>query len=206
MSYFESSQFSSRHRASRISKAPATLRWDLEGGNAATEAGFKADCSQCAALCCVAFAFERNESFAIDKAAGEPCPHIGNCGQCVIYGTRFRQGFAGCTKFECFGAGQRVIQNMFDGRSWQAEPELLGPMIAAFAPMKKACELLFAVAYAKQRKLRAALRDPLNQLELDLNDVIADVTTDSVPEQLFRLEMQLRGIFLAIERGQSDGE
>ena len=157
----------------------------------------KGDCARCAALCCVVFAFDRGEDFAVDKAAGEPCPNIGECGECRIYESRSERGFRGCSRFECFGAGQRVVQGMFDGRSWQTEPELLAPMTRAFGPMKKACELLFAVTYAKERWRSSAALDRLGEIERVLEEITADVIADGVHGRLLNIDAELRGIFAA---------
>jgi len=47
------------------------------------------------------------------------------------------EGFRGCAQYECKGAGQRVVQELFAGRDWLQDPELAEPMIAAFAVMRK---------------------------------------------------------------------
>ena len=104
------------------------------------------DCSRCAALCCVAFAFERSADFAVDKAAGEPCPNLDACGGCRIYERRLDLGFGGCVQHDCHGAGQRVVQETFGGRSWLTEPDLLGPMSSAFATMWEVHKLLALLA------------------------------------------------------------
>lgn len=35
------------------------------------------------------------------------------------------------------GAGNRVVQEVFAGRSWQQEPRLVGPIMEAFAAMRE---------------------------------------------------------------------
>src|SRR6185503_16885503 len=89
---------------------------------------WRGDCSCCAALCCVSFAFDRSELFAFDKAAGEPCALLGPQHACSIHAERARRGFGGCIAYDCLGAGQRVTEEVFGGRSWQAEPALARPM------------------------------------------------------------------------------
>jgi hypothetical protein len=58
--------------------------------------------------------------------------------------------------YDCFGAGQRVTQQLFDGRSWFKEPELLPPMIAAFRAMRRVHELLLLLDAAGHLPLAAA--------------------------------------------------
>ncbi|MDR3081083.1 MAG: pentapeptide repeat-containing protein, partial [Streptomyces sp.] len=42
----------------------------------ADRSDLRADCSSCFALCCVALPFAASADFAIDKAAGTPCPNL----------------------------------------------------------------------------------------------------------------------------------
>jgi len=102
----------------------------------------RADCSKCAGLCCMAFAFDRSEKFAFDKAAGEPCRHLGAGHGCTIHADLDDKGFAGCVEYDCIGAGQRVTQEVFGGQSWQDKPVLAAPMMEAFRGMRKVHELL----------------------------------------------------------------
>ena len=48
-------------------------------------ARLRADCSRCAALCCVVPAFSRSSDFAIDKPAGRPCPNLRSDLRCGIH-------------------------------------------------------------------------------------------------------------------------
>ncbi|MFH8388864.1 pentapeptide repeat-containing protein [Streptomyces sp. NPDC018036] len=83
----------------------------------------RADCGQCFGLCCVALPFSRSADFAIDTAAGEPCPNLRGDSRCGIH-TRLRQkGFTGCTVYDCFGAGQHVSQVTFHGVDWRSGSE-----------------------------------------------------------------------------------
>ena len=85
----------------------------------------QADCEQCAALCCVALAFDKSEWFPIDKPNGVVCPQLDGSNRCKIYDTREALGYNGCLNFDCHGAGQRVTQEVFGGRSWREDPALL---------------------------------------------------------------------------------
>jgi hypothetical protein len=92
----------------------------------------RSDCERCAALCCVAFSFDRSRNFAVDKAAGSPCPNLDDCGRCNVHSNRAGLGFSGCVDYDCLGAGQRVVQNFFNGKSWIEDRSLLAPMLDAF--------------------------------------------------------------------------
>ena len=95
-----------------------------------------ADCEKCAALCCVAFFFDKGEMFAEDKVAGIPCRHLGPGHLCKIHSDLDARGYRGCARYDCAGAGQRVTQDLFAGRSWRDDPDLLGPMMEAFGGMR----------------------------------------------------------------------
>lgn len=113
------------------------------------------DCSACAALCCVVFAFDRSESFAIDKAAGEVCPNLDSCGRCKVFGERDRLGFRGCITYDCHGAGQVVTQDVFRGRTWRDDPALTPRMGAALSVLRRIHEQLLLLKTAGQLPLNA---------------------------------------------------
>jgi uncharacterized protein YjbI with pentapeptide repeats len=108
----------------------------------------RADCAHCFALCCVAPAFARSSDFAIDKPAGVPCPHLAADHRCTIHDRLRPAGFAGCTAYDCFGAGQRLAQETFGGRDWRLHPEVAAPMLAALPIMRGLHELLWYVEEA----------------------------------------------------------
>lgn len=102
----------------------------------------QSDCSQCAALCCVTFEFEVSDDFAIGKPANTACPNLDGRGQCKVHDKLEDLGFRGCAVFECHGAGQRVTQELFGGRTWQEEVSLIQPMAGRFRQVRRLHELL----------------------------------------------------------------
>ncbi|GGB01667.1 hypothetical protein [Allosediminivita pacifica] len=96
----------------------------------------KTDCSKCAALCCIALAFDKGKDFAFDKNPGEPCPNLSGH-SCSIHDRLTEEGFPGCVAYDCLGAGNRVVQEVFGGRSWQSDPRLTRPMMEAFSGMRE---------------------------------------------------------------------
>jgi len=124
---------------------------------------FTPDCKNCAALCCVALAFDKGDMFAFDKPAGVACHHL-NGSVCGIHGALESAGLKGCVLYQCGGAGQRVVQEVFAGQSWQADPALLHPMMEAFTRMRQVHELLALLATAKALPLPRTHRTALNAL------------------------------------------
>jgi hypothetical protein len=132
-------------------------------------AALRPDCARCAALCCVAHAFDRSDSFGLDKPAGAPCPHLDDACRCRIYATRAEKGFAGCVAYDCFGAGQRVTQDLFAGRSWRNDAALGAPMAEAFRVLRKIHELLALLATAEEMPLEPHERATLRGLRAELD-------------------------------------
>lgn len=129
----------------------------------------RADCSRCAALCCVALAFDHSDKFAIDKASGEVCRHLNERNGCRIHAEREQRGFSGCVTYDCLGAGQRVTQEVFKGRTWREDASLLLPMADAFNTMKRVHDLLQLLSEALRLPLSAAERRTASVLVDELN-------------------------------------
>lgn len=103
---------------------------------------FSAHCSDCAALCCLALAFDSGPSFAHDKPAGLPCHNLAEGdprGGCSIHKDLNATGYSGCTAYECLGAGQRVTA-LFES-NWKDTPRLTKPMMDAFRIMREVQDL-----------------------------------------------------------------
>jgi hypothetical protein len=99
---------------------------------------FAPDCPNCAALCCLALAFDAGDMFAHDKAAGVPCHRLAGT-SCSIHADLAQKGYKGCVAFDCLGAGQRVTALFTE--NWQQHPAMTGPMMEAFRKMRSVREL-----------------------------------------------------------------
>jgi uncharacterized protein YjbI with pentapeptide repeats len=127
--------------------------------------GLRADCSRCQGLCCVAPAFARSADFAIDKPAGRACPHLSAEARCSIHPTLREQGFPGCSVFDCFGAGQQVVQVTFAGQDWRRSPDTASSMFAVFGVMRQLHELLWHLAGARAELPAGPLREEVEQAQ-----------------------------------------
>lgn len=67
---------------------------------------------------------------------------------CSIHDDLRPRGFPGCAVFDCFGAGQQVVQVTFGGRDWRASPEIATAMFDVFTVMRQLKELLWYLAEA----------------------------------------------------------
>ncbi|MDX6262048.1 MAG: hypothetical protein QOH84_3736 [Kribbellaceae bacterium] len=127
----------------------------------------RADCAQCAGLCCVGLTMTASADFAIDKPAGEPCPNLRRDFRCGIH-LRLRDGgFPGCTVYDCFGAGQKVLQVTFGGRDWRQAADSGAQMFEVFAVVRLLHELLWYLteALVLAPSLHSELRNALDDTE-----------------------------------------
>ena len=110
-----------------------------------------ADCANCFGLCCVAHGFRVSESFALHKLPGKPCPNLLADFGCGIYRTLRPKGFGGCTAYTCYGAGQKVAQEIFGGTDWQQAPGTAESMFQTFNLLRQLHQLLWFVTEALDR-------------------------------------------------------
>ncbi len=132
-------------------------------------ATFVADCTRCAALCCVHTTFTTSADFAIDKPAGTPCPNLGADHRCTIHDTLRPSGFVGCVAFDCYGAGQRVVARQLDA-------EIVS---SSFWTAFSLCELGWHLEHAQARHPPAALRCQLDDLLSEVHDSLHALSSSS---------------------------
>src|SRR6266487_782539 len=156
-----------------------------------SQSSLRPDCGRCFGLCCVAPAFSASADFAIDKDAGQACPHLQPDFRCGIHDRLRPQGFPGCAVYDCFGAGQKVAQVTYGGRDWRRTPAIARQMFKVFTIMRQLHELLWYLnaalalppAGALSGELRAALeqterlthRSPDVLMDLDVNGHRQDI-------------------------------
>jgi hypothetical protein len=122
----------------------------------------RADCGRCMGLCCVASGFARSADFAIDKPAGTACPNLSVDDSCSVHAELRPRGFAGCTAYDCFGAGQQVTQVTYAGAvTWRSDPGRAGEMFRVFAVVRALHELLFYLTEAVRLTGSGPLHDRL---------------------------------------------
>jgi hypothetical protein len=150
-----------------------TRRWALE-----------ADCESCSGLCCVSLAFARGPGFSFSKPAHVPCRHLSSANRCSIHAARVERGLAGCVRYDCYGAGQRVTLELFPGRSWRDEPELAPQVFEAFRVLRDVHELALLLDAARRIELPGALAERRQQLAREL-----EPDPGWTPESLFALDL-----------------
>lgn len=137
-----------------------------------------ADCSRCLALCCVGPAFSASADFAIDKQARTPCPHLGADQACGIHDRLRERGFPGCVVFDCFGAGQQVVQVTFGG-SARRTPAMFAAL-DVLRPLHEVLALLDEVARSPSGEDARDLRARVEEMVARDAEALADVDVGAV--------------------------
>jgi len=106
----------------------------------------------------VAPPFDADQGFGHDKPAHEPCRHLQADFRCGIHGTLAESGYPGCAGFDCFGAGQRVTQELFAGVNWSTSPEIAVDMFECYEQLRPLHELMALATLAMDRTQDEALR------------------------------------------------
>ncbi|MEU6854653.1 pentapeptide repeat-containing protein [Actinacidiphila alni] len=160
------------------------------------------DCGNCFGLCCVALAFTRSADFAADKAAGEPCGHLGGDDRCGIHDGLRGRGYRGCTVYDCLGAGQKLSRITFGGSDWRGAADGGRAMFALLPVVRQLHELLRylgeIVALPAARPVHAAAAEAAARISaLSLGDADSLLALDVAAERAAVNEILLRGSALA---------
>jgi uncharacterized protein YjbI with pentapeptide repeats len=143
-----------------------------------------ADCSACSALCCTATSLRKSADFAIDKPPDRPCPNLRlDDFHCRIHDRLRDNGFPGCIAYDCFGAGQRVTQSTFGGRTWRDHPDEAATIFPAFMTMAGVHEVLWHLDRA------LALCDGSLRAEVAAAIDRTNALGDLPPDELARLDV-----------------
>jgi hypothetical protein len=154
----------------------------------------RADCSRCAALCCVAPSFRASSEFAADKGAGVPCPHLVAKRSCGIHDRLRSSGYRGCAVFDCFGAGQHVTQVTFGGSNWQDDLAAAKPVFEVFDVMRRLKELLWHLADAASAVVEGPLHDEVREMRVVLQDLTWQEAGDLERLDVFALQERVMNL------------
>jgi hypothetical protein len=141
-------------------------------------APLQADCGRCLALCCVGPGFSASADFAVDKPAGQPCVHLAPDARCGIHDALRPRGFPGCVAYDCFGAGQHLVQVTFAGRGREAGVYAALPVLRGLHELRWYLEEVLARAVAA----------PVHAAARTARDAIARLD-DAGPEELLTVDL-----------------
>ena len=154
------------------------------------------DCSRCDALCCILLAFDASEAFADDKPACEACRHLNRDNSCAIHSALADQGFGGCVRYTCYGAGQRITQTLFKGRSWRRDAAILPAMEDAFRALRRLHEAAWLLSEAAKLPLPSGPEQRRLALLAELG-LAGEWTEDSLRSPALALTLAAVRAFLA---------
>lgn len=166
------------------------------------------DCARCQALCCVALPFQTSGSFPVDKDGGAPCRNLLADDRCGIHAHLRREGWIGCTVFDCFGAGQHVSTNLYAGRHWRDDADVRAEMFEVFPVMHQLFEMLFHLqgvtgVEAERAEVEAAVQRGAEVLDLDVAELRGRVG-DALTAASARLREGRRGDVPAYAHARAD--
>lgn len=145
---------------------------------------FSADCEKCFGLCCVALPYAKSADFAFNKDGGTPCQNLQADYRCGIHKNLRNNGLRGCTVYDCFGAGQKISQVMYNGKSWRDNPAIAEEIFNVFPIMQQLYEMLY---YLNE----ALSLEETQPIYTDLQKAMAktEQLTDQTPKSLIDLHV-----------------
>lgn len=164
------------------------------------------DCSRCAGLCCVALPFSRGADFPVDKPGGVPCGNLLIDDRCGIHDRMAETGWRGCVTFDCFGAGQRVMQETFRGRTWRDDPDpgLPARMFSVLPVVHQLHEMSYllaqAISYAVAPDLTRRCRQLAAEVDALAGGTAQDLLALDVTAVRARVGPALRDVSVAVRR------
>jgi hypothetical protein len=105
--------------------------------------------------------------FAFSKPAGVTCRHLDAGSRCGIHDRLLPSGMAGCVAYDCFGAGQRVVE-LFDGGTGGPSARMLG----VYDVVRQLHELLWYADDALSRPAAAAVHPALAAARASIDQAI----------------------------------
>lgn len=127
------------------------------------------DCANCADLCCVAFEFDAEQGFSLEKPVNTPCEKLCQTGGCSVHATRSEIGMSPCLGYSCQGAGQYVTQTLFAGAHWRRDPKILAKMTDAMRELAVIREQLVLLFSAQKLALPDYKQEELAEIQAMLD-------------------------------------
>lgn len=121
-------------------------------------------CEACCGLCCTMLYFAKSEGFPEDKAAGTPCGHLQPDFRCRVHSELGEKKLKGCLAFDCLGAGQKVTQQVYGGRTWREESVSAAEMEQVFVHVWQLQQILGYLLEAQTLAAAQPLADALEAL------------------------------------------
>ncbi len=158
----------------------------------------KIDCSKCSGLCCTALFFSKLDGFPEDKMAGIPCFNLQTDFRCKIHAELTKEKMRGCLSYDCFGAGQKVTQTIYNNMNWHTVPEKAQEIFDVFLIVFQLHQILYFLHEAKTiipaRELRNEIYNLIEENRHICNASPQDILTTDIDEYRNRVNECLRKI------------
>lgn len=129
----------------------------------------KIDCSKCFGFCCVALYFSTMDNFPEDKIAGQPCKNLKKDFTCKIHKDLSKNNLKGCINYDCFGAGQKVAQHIYENINWQNSPQKSQEMYDVFIVVKNLQEMIWylydSFTFTENEDMRKRINQMIKETE-----------------------------------------
>lgn len=151
----------------------------------------KIDCDNCSGLCCVALYCTKTDGFPENKDSGVPCKHLNSDFQCEIHTKLIELNMKGCLAYDCFGAGQKVTQDLFPNTPWNSNQEksklIFEVFLRVFQLHQMEWYLLESLTLVRDKHISENIEQLILRIEHVLEETYEDVLNFDI--SLFRLEV-----------------
>lgn len=151
----------------------------------------KIDCKNCSGLCCVALYCAKTDGFPENKNAGIPCKHLNSNFQCEIHSKLVDMNMKGCLAYDCFGAGQKVTQDLFPNTPWKSNQEkskiIFEVFLRVFQLHQMEWYLLESLTLVRDKSLSEKIEKLILRIELVLEQSYENIMKFDINS--FRLEV-----------------
>lgn len=143
------------------------------------------DCEKCSGLCCTALFFSKMDGFPQDKKAGISCMNLETNFRCSIHASLLKKNMKGCLAYDCFGAGQKVTQNIFGGESWREVPKKSEEIFKVFLVVYQFHQILWYLLDAYAVANAEELKKEINELILENTSI-----TKGTPQEILNFDLE----------------
>ncbi len=158
----------------------------------------KIDCSKCFGFCCVALYFSTMDNFPEDKEAGKPCKNLNKDFTCKIHKDLSEKNLKGCINYDCFGAGQKVDQNIYKGTSWNISSYQAQEMYDVFIAVKNLQEMIWylydGITFTEKEDLKLKIENMIKETESLTNCSAKDILNIKIEEHRNKVNYLLKEV------------
>jgi len=134
-----------------------------------------------------------DQGFGYDKPAQTPCINLQPDFRCSIHGRLAESGFPGCIAFDCYGAGQWVTQQVFQGASWRDSVLTGKRMFEAFSRFRTLHELMALLIVARQHVKEKDILEKLDRKLKEIEKITVAETADCGRIEITTLRQEIMG-------------